>query len=99
MCCIALRKYRTDKAGRLALCGVAFTRDHYTKTKTVSLPELSDGETVFLFSYGNTYSEFAAVSAGFLPTEKHTQKITANSSTANAIQPRSTPVPFPANMS
>ncbi|ERJ94611.1 hypothetical protein RUMCAL_02019, partial [Ruminococcus callidus ATCC 27760] len=50
LCCIALRKYRTDKAGRLALCGVAFTRDHYTKTKTVSLPELSDGETVFLFS-------------------------------------------------
>ncbi len=97
MCCIALRKYRTDKAGRLALCGVSFTRDHYIKTKTVSLPELSGGETVF-FVFLN-YFVFWAVSAGFLPTEKHTQKITANSSTANAIQPRSTPVPFPANMS
>ena len=63
---------------------------------------------MFLFSFIVPFCIFivldysisaSAFTAGFFPVEKHTQKITANSSTANAIQPRSTPVPFPANMS
>lgn len=75
------------------------------KTKTVSRAGVSDSETVFCLYETDTMSAaghlllVSAFAAGFFPTEKHTQKITARSSTANAIQPISVPVPFPANIS